>query len=146
MATLKANNPARHFNDVFMPRSFGLLMDEFFPENRGASSGVFSPKADIAEDEKGFSIELVLPGLKKEDIHMEVHQNALSIRGERTFQKEENGKKYHRIESSYGNFKRTFNLPDHVDSEGIDARFEDGILHVFLPKSEKMAPKTIAIK
>ena len=129
-----------------MPSVFGQLMDDFFTENTLAKNNVFSPKSDILEDEKGFHLEISLPGMKRSELKIEINKDLLHIEGERKFAKEENEKTYHRVESNYGAFKRSFTLPDHIKKEEIEAKFEDGILYLFLPKSEKAAPRNIEIK
>ncbi len=140
------SSPKRTWNDGFMPSIFGQLMDDFVNDSRMVNLQNFSPKTDISEDDKGYYLEIALPGMKKEDVKLEIKQDVLSIEGERKFENEEKGKSYHRIETSYGKFKRSFTLPDPVNREGVDASFEHGVLKVFLPKSEKVAPKAITIK
>jgi len=87
-----------------------------------------------------------LPDIKKEDVRLTVEHEVLAISGERTFEKEEQGKKYHRIERAYGSFVRSFFLPEDTDGSKVSADFKDGMLHVHLPKSQKAKPKTIEIK
>ncbi|MHB1277599.1 MAG: Hsp20/alpha crystallin family protein [Bacteroidia bacterium] len=145
MNIIKAN-PKRTWNDGFMPSIFGQLMDDFVSDSRMATFQNFSPKTDISEDDKGYYLEIALPGMRKEDVTLEIKQDVLNIEGERQFKNEEKGKTYHRIETNYGKFKRSFTLPDPVNREGVDASFEQGVLKIFLPKTEKVAPKAIVIK
>ena len=84
--------------------------------------------------------------MKKEDVRLTVENEVLAISGERTFEKEEKGKKYHRIERAYGSFVRRFSLPEDADGSRVTAEFKDGMLHVHLPKSQKAKPKAIEIK
>jgi HSP20 family protein len=105
----------------------------------------WSPLVDITEDEKEYLIKAELPDMKKEDVHLTVEHEVLAISGERTFEKEEQGKKYHRIERAYGSFVRSFSLPEDADGSKVSADFKDGMLHVHLLKSEKAKPKAIAI-
>ena len=135
-------------NGRFVPRTYSDLLDSFFRdsflENR---NGKFVPTADIAEDEKGYYIALTLPGVNKEEVTIEINEGILSISGEKKNHKEENGKKFHAIESNYGVFKRSFKLPEHVNAEAIEAEYKDGILSITLPKQEGKAVKsTIHIK
>lgn len=146
MTLIKTAPVKRTWNEAFMPSVFGQLMDDFFTENKFTNSNVFSPSSDILEDEKGFHLEISLPGMKKSDLKIEIKKDILQIEGERKFQNEEKGKTYHRVESNFGSFKRSFTLPDHVNKDEVEAQFEDGILHLFLPKTEKSAPKNIEIK
>jgi HSP20 family protein len=106
----------------------------------------WSPLVDITEDEKEYLIKAELPDMKKEDVRLTVENEVLAISGERTFEKEEKGKKYHRIERAYGSFVRTFSLPEDADGSKVSADFKDGMLQVHLPKSQKAKPKSIEIK
>jgi HSP20 family protein len=106
----------------------------------------WSPVVDISEDDKEYLVKAELPDIKKEDIKLSVHDNALSISGERKYEKEEKGKKYHRVERAYGSFLRSFTLPEDADASKVTAESKDGILNVHLPKSEKAKPKSIEVK
>ena len=106
----------------------------------------WSPLVDITEDEKEYLIKAELPDMKKEDVRLTVENEVLAISGERTFEKEEKGKKYHRIERTYGSFVRSFSLPEDADGSTVSADYKDGVLHVHLPKSQKAKPKAIEIK
>ena len=106
----------------------------------------WSPLVDITEDEKEYLIKAELPDMKKEDVRLTVENEVLAISGERNFEKEEKGKKYHRIERAYGSFVRSFSLPEDADGGKVTAEFKDGMLHVHLPKSQKAKPKAIEIK
>ncbi len=105
----------------------------------------WAPLVDIVEDEKEYLIKAELPEIKKDDISVKVEKGILSITGERKFEKEENGKKYHRVERSYGHFTRTFSLPDDADAEHVKAEFKDGVLLVHVQKAEKAKPKQIEV-
>lgn len=106
----------------------------------------WSPLVDISEDDKEYLIKAELPDVKKEDVKLNIHDDVLSISGERRYEKEEKGKKYHRVERAYGSFMRSFTLPDDADASKISAECKDGMLKVHLPKSEKAKPKTIEVK
>ena len=106
----------------------------------------WSPLVDITEDEKEYLIKAELPDMKKEDVRLTVENEVLAISGERNFEKEEKGKKYHRTERAYGSFVRSFSLPEDADGGKVTAEFKDGMLHVHLPKSQKAKPKAIEIK
>jgi HSP20 family protein len=84
--------------------------------------------------------------MKKEEIKINVHEDVLSISGERKYEKEEKGKKYHRVERAYGSFMRSFTLPEDADGSKVNAEYKDGVLNVRLQKSEKAKPKTIEVK
>ncbi|MCB2378597.1 Hsp20/alpha crystallin family protein [Hymenobacter sp. BT635] len=126
------------FSDM-MPGSFSTMLDRFFNDSlasRGRLSS-FSPQIDAYETERGYEIEAALPGMKTEDIKVDFQQGRLSISGERHFRNEQNQRRYHMVESSFGSFHRSFQLPDTVNPEQIQARFEDGILHITVPKDEQ---------
>lgn len=106
----------------------------------------WTPTVDISETEAEYAIKAELPEVKKEDVKVTVEDAVLTIQGERKHDTEEKGKKYHRIERSYGRFVRTFTLPDSVDESKVKAEYSDGVLHLHLPKSEKAKPKQIDVK
>lgn len=106
----------------------------------------WSPLVDISEDEKEYVIKAEVPEMKKEEIKITVHDDVLSISGERKYEKEDKGKKYHRVERAYGSFMRSFTLPEDADGSKVNAEYKDGILKVHLPKSEKAKPKAIEVK
>lgn len=106
----------------------------------------WSPLVDISEDEKEYLIKAELPEMKKEEIKINIHDNVLAISGERKYEKEEKGKKYHRVERAYGSFMRSFTLPEDADESKVNAEYNDGVLKVHLPKTEKAKPKAVEVK
>jgi HSP20 family protein len=106
----------------------------------------WAPLVDISEDDKEYLIKAELPEVKKEDVKVTVQDDVLTISGERTLEKEEKGKKYHRVERAYGSFARSFTLPEDADAAKVNAEFKDGVLKVRLGKSEKAKPKSIEVK
>ena len=106
----------------------------------------WTPSVDITETEEEFHIKAELPEVKKEDVQVTLDNGVLTLQGERKEEREEKGRKVHRIERSYGRFVRSFALPDLVDTAKVKAEFKDGILHLHLPKSEKARPKAIEVK
>ncbi len=106
----------------------------------------WSPLVDITEDEKEYVVKAEVPEMKKEDIKLNVHDDVLTISGERKYEKEEKGKKYHRVERAYGSFVRSFTMPEDADGTKVSAEYKDGVLKVHLPKSEKAKPKAIEVK
>lgn len=106
----------------------------------------WSPRVDIVEDEKEIIIKAELPEIKKEDVNVSVEEGVLTLSGERKFEKEEKNKKYHRIETEYGSFMRSFTLPASVQSDKVSAEFKDGVLKVHLPKDVKAGSKAVEIK
>ena len=101
---------------------------------------------DISETEQAYLIKAELPEVKKEDVKVRVEDGVLTLSGERRQEKEEKGKKFHRVERSYGSFVRSFALPESVDESGVKAEYKDGVLSLHLPKAEKAKPKAIEVK
>ena len=87
-----------------------------------------------------------MPGLKKDDIKIEIHDNVLTLRGEKKLEEEKKDKNYRLCERYFGEFVRTFTLPENVNKDGIEAEFKDGVLTVAIPKVEKPKPKQIEVK
>ena len=106
----------------------------------------WSPAVDITEDEKSYVIKAELPEVKKEDVRVTLENGVLTLTGERKFEKEEKGRKYHRIERAYGTFSRSFALPENVDASKVNAAYKDGMLTVTVAKSEQAKPKQIEVK
>jgi HSP20 family protein len=105
----------------------------------------WAPPVDITEDKDRILITAELPGFKEDQIEIQTEDGMLTLRGERKFEKETDGKSYHRVERAYGQFVRSFSLPNNVDREKIRASFHDGLLQVELPKREDARPKNIKI-
>jgi HSP20 family protein len=97
----------------------------------------WSPSADISETDAAYLIKAEIPGVKKEDVKVTIQDGMLTMQGERKMEKEEKGKKFHRIERSYGNFVRSFRLPDDADENSVKAEFKDGMLDITVTKSAK---------
>ena len=117
MTLMRYNKPK---NDL-MSKRFSDIMDEFFNDAVSARRDSFVPSIDISETNNEFLITAELPGMKKEDITISLENNRLSISGERSFENEDKGKTFHRVETQYGSFERSFQLPDNVDEESIQA-------------------------
>lgn len=106
----------------------------------------WAPLVDIVEDENEYLIKAELPEVSKEHVKVTVQDEVLTITGERRYEKEEKGKRYHRVERAYGSFARSFALPEDADGDKVAAEFKDGVLKVHLPKSAKAKPKSIDVK
>jgi HSP20 family protein len=115
-------------------------------EEEGLAAGAWAPAVDIYETEEKVVLKAELPGLKKEDIDIQVRDNTLTLKGEKKFEKEVKQENYHRVERSYGTFQRSFTLPNIIKQSGIEATFKDGILEVSLPKAEEAKPKQIQVQ
>ena len=140
--------PLRDFEKLpeQMARWFGLPMIRPYTTEEALTVADFMPPVDITETEKEYLIKLDLPEVPKEEVKVLVEAGVLTIQGERRKEKEETGKRFHRIERSYGTFLRTFTVPPDADATKIDAEFKEGLLKVHLPKSEGAKPKTIDVK
>lgn len=133
----------------FSPDSFSTLLDRFFNDtvNNNFRLNQFVPKIDISEEESKFEVQVAAPGMKKEDFNIEVENRMLTISGERKFENEEKTKTYHKIETQYGSFSRSFTLPESVKDDAIEASYKDGILTVHVPKDKtKLASKKVSVK
>ncbi len=125
------------------------VFDDVFRDTMPAFNTTFTPtmRVDISEDEKNIYIEAEMAGLKKEDVKVSIEDNVLTIRGERKQESEEKKKNYHRVERVYGSFSRAFTLGENIDKDNIEAKYEDGVLHLTLPKVEPVKNvKEIALK
>ena len=126
------------------------IFDDFFNDSlffKNNFRNEFTPNADIAETDKSFEFSFDLPGVKKSDLSIEMNNGNITISGERKMENNKNGKNYHSLESSYGKFSRSFELPTGINENKINAKFIDGILNISIPKDEKKIVKnTIQIK
>ncbi len=123
---------------------FPSLMNEFFrPDWLGGSENYAAtlPAVNIKEDEKGYYLELAIPGKNKEDFNVEVDNDVLTISMETKTEDEKTVENYTRKEFSYTSFKRSFTLPETVNNEKIKASYKDGILSFALPKKDEALPK-----
>jgi HSP20 family protein len=140
-------DPFREMDDVFDRYAKALTNWQRSRGNQEVmATGDWTPRVDIAETEKEFSIKVEIPGISREDVKITAENGVLTIKGERKQEKEEKGKKFHRIERSYGCFTRSFTLPENVDETKIEATFKDGMLKIQIPKTDEDKPKAIDIK
>ncbi len=146
--TLVRWDPFRELEDM-SDRLNRMFSRPSLPRTNGKETMVVAdwvPSVDVSETEGAYQIKAEIPDVKKEDVKVTLEDSVLTIQGERRQEKEETGKKYHRVERSYGRFVRSFTLPDLVDEEKVKAEFRDGVLNLQLPKSEKAKPKAIEVK
>ncbi|MBK8466014.1 MAG: Hsp20/alpha crystallin family protein [Chloracidobacterium sp.] len=108
-------------------------------------NGSWAPTVDIFENKDSFILEAELPGMTREDFELSFENNVLTLKGERKFEKKTDEDNYHRIERAYGSFTRSFTLPPTVTAEGAKADFDNGILHISLPKREEVKARKIEI-
>ena len=123
--------------------AFEDMMNRLFSEPAGARP--WSPPVDIAETDSELILTADIPGVKLEDIKIEVENGTLSLSGSRDFTAVETGGGFHRQERSYGTFHRAFILPETVDIEKVGASYDNGVLKVALPKKELAKPRTIKV-
>ncbi len=105
----------------------------------------FVPAVDIYEDAKKIVLKLEVPGMEEKDLDVRVENNSLTVKGERKFEKDEKEENFHRIERRYGTFYRAFTLPSTVDSEHINASYNNGVLALELSKKPEAQPKQIKV-
>jgi HSP20 family protein len=117
-------------------------------DGNGARKPEWSPSSDISETDKEYVIRIDLPAVKKEDVKVTLDQGVLYISGERKQHAEGKGEKFHRVESFYGSFERSFSLPDNVNADGVTCDSKDGILTLHVPKIEakKQTAKQITVQ
>lgn len=131
-----------------------LFEDFFKPWNEWFEGGlkekmITVPAVNVKEEEDKYLVSLAVPGLKKEDFNIDIEGNMLTISSEKEEQKEEKEEKFTRKEYNYSSFSRSFTIPEDVKQEAIDARYEDGVLNIKLPRLEEVkkitASKKIAV-
>lgn len=117
------------------------------PKEQENAISAYTPLVNTREGEFAYHVDVDLPGIKKEDINIDVHEGTLTISGERNFTQEVKEEDYYKVETSFGKFQRAFTLPKNVDTENISASSNDGVLEIVIPKIEKDAlTKKIEIK
>lgn len=129
----------RLFDDTFTPTPTRGRRSE------GVATATWAPAVDVAEDANEIVLKSELPGVRQEDLDIELANDTLTIRGEKKFEDEEKKGNYVRVERAYGSFQRTFSLGVPIDQDKISASFKDGVLTVRLPKSEQTKPKKVAV-
>ena len=144
-------NPLREMEEAPQNRFNPFFLGGF--PNRMASGEIpsltvadWSPEVDISEDDHGYVLKADLPEMKKDDVRVTVEDGILSVSGERKSEKEDQKKKFHRIERSFGTFRRTFTLPEDADSTKVTAEFRDGVLKVHLPTTTTAKSKATQVK
>ncbi len=125
-------------------RVFGDLRGRTGAEE--VAQGAWVPPIDIHETPESLVLKAELPGLKREDISIELQDSTLVLKGEKRFEKDVNEENYHRIERTYGSFQRSFTLPGIIKQDGVKAKFNDGILEITLPKAEEAKPRQVKIQ
>ncbi len=133
-----------HFDPLANIRVFEDAFNRFFTEPQ--TNRPWTPAVDIYETENDLVVKADLPEVELKDIDVRVENQTLTIAGERKFEKQDNVAGYHRIERSYGNFTRSFAVPNSFDTDKIAASFKNGVLSVSLPKKEAAKPRQIKVE
>jgi HSP20 family protein len=146
MAISRYRDPA----GLFGLQRLNRILDEAFagaafPEQGNVITSTLFAPTDVSEDANALQISIELPGVRSEDVRLSLENNILTIRGEKRQEVDENNERVHRFERVYGMFERTFALPNTVDPEKIDARFENGVLLIRIPKAERARPREIKV-
>jgi len=137
-------NIIRYNPNDFVPATFSGLVDRFFNESLVRNGGsAFVPKVDVIENEANYEVHLAVPGISKDDFKVEVNDSVLTVSGERKFTNEKKEKNYRAVETQYGSFSRSFSLPENVDGTKINAKYNNGILELTIPKDEKKVLKQV---
>lgn len=130
-------------NSIFSEFSRPAVVND--EQGEGRSTG-FVPPVDVYEDEKQILLKLEVPGVKLEDLDIRLENQRLTVKGERRFEKEEKAENFHRMERRFGSFARSFTLPQTVDSAGVTATYDAGVLTISLCKKAEAQPKQVKIE
>ena len=141
---LKEMEEAQDRFNRFFPAGFATRIGS--GEIHSLAVADWSPEVDISEDDHGYLLKADLPEMKKDDVRVTVEDGILSVSGERKTEKEDHKKKFHRIELSFGTFRRSFTLPENADSTKVTADLRDGVLRVHLPTARVAKSKATQVK
>jgi HSP20 family protein len=140
---------------VLTRREFSTLQDRvnrifresYSPEGPGdaLTTANFAPPVDVYEDEHHITLNIEVPGIDEKDIDVSIENNTLTVRGERTLEKEQKEENFQRVERQYGSFTRSFTLPNSVDLEQVSAHYNKGVLKIHLAKKAEAKPKQIKV-
>jgi HSP20 family protein len=145
MAISRYRDPAGFFGLQRLNRILDEAFGSAFPEQGNVITSTLFAPTDVSEDENALQLSMELPGVDPNDVRLSLENNVLTIRGEKRQQIDENNERVHRFERIYGVFERTFVLPNTVDADKIEARFENGVLLVRIPKAERARPREIRV-
>ena len=121
------------------------LFDSFFSDLDEARNWKLSLPVDIKELDDGYQFKFDIPGMSKEDIHIELKDSVLSVSGERKSEQESDKNGYHHVERSYGKFQRSFQLPSGADMEKVKAQYESGVLDIFIGKAKELKARKVEL-
>lgn len=114
-------------------------------DDEGIARGAWNPSVDIFENKDHIVLEAELPGMNREDFDLSIENNVITLKGERRFEKKDDGDNYHRVERSYGSFTRSFTLPQTVQPDEVVAEYRNGVLRVKMPKRDEVRARRIEI-
>lgn len=134
-----------------LQREIDRLFDGFFPTSRSSEESAnaaasWAPRTDLVETPDAYRIEVDVPGIERDNLHINYNDNRLTISGERNAQSRTDEENVVRVERSFGHFFRSFTLPNTINVDGIDASYENGVLTVNVPKAEESKPRRIEVK
>jgi HSP20 family protein len=145
MTVLTRWDPFREFSTL-QDRMNRLVRDSFGDGREEAlTTSTFAPAVDVYEDEHNVTLKIEVPGIDEKDIDVRIENNTLTVHGERKFEKEEKEENYRRVERQYGSFTRSFTLPSTVDTEGVTAAYDKGMLKIKLAKKAEAKPKQVKV-
>jgi len=145
MTVLTRWDPFREFTTL-QDRMNRLFHDSFGEGREEAlTTTTFAPAVDVYEDEHNVTLKIEVPGIEEKDIDVRIENHTLTVHGERKFEKEEKEENYRRVERQYGSFTRSFTLPNTVDTEGVTANYDKGVLKIKLAKKAEAKPKQIKV-
>ena len=144
MTVLTRWDPFREFSTL-QGRMNRLFRDSFVEGQEALTTSSFAPPVDVYEDEHNVTLKIEVPGIDEKDIDVRIENNLLTVHGERKFEKEEKEENYRRVERQYGNFTRSFTLPNTVNTESVQANYDKGILKIQLAKKAEAKPKQIKV-
>ena len=144
MTVLTRWEPFREFTTL-QDRMNRLFRDSFSDHEEALTTSTFVPLVDVYEDAHNITLKIEVPGIEEKDIDVRIENNALTVHGERKFEKEEKEENFRRVERQYGSFTRSFTLPSTVNPEQVQAHYDKGILKIQLAKKAEAKPKQIKV-
>ncbi len=141
-------DPFRELEDLSkgLNQWFGQPLMKRLTDENGSTFADWAPALDVEETDKEYLVRADLPEIKKEDVKVGIDHGMLTLEGERKHEKEEKGRKFHRVERAYGKFMRRLELPMDVDEKKVAAEFKNGVLNVHLPRAPNAKPHAIDVK
>jgi HSP20 family protein len=127
-------------------REMDQLFENFFERGHLGTAGVFEPAVEVVDNKEHVTVKAQVPGISKDNLHVDIAENALTLRGEMKDEENTDGKQYYRQEFHYGAFTRTIPLPPGLHADQATAELKDGVLTITIPKAEQAKPKEIPIK